>query len=162
MTLYYAKIKSSKSESAHIFWIVWLSNGKSGCLCLQNSVLISESQRHIPKSSNDRPSFQCCQKRPLFTSYILDCIFAQIGTCLERGGQSPLWGAISIERLCSTTGSSSSSPKENHSFRFSLPIHSQTGVPTKQTHHKIWSCLFDVWNENKQKLLKCAPLIKRH
>ena len=45
VTLYYAKIKSSKSKSAHIFWIGWLINEKSGCPCLRNSVLIYESPR---------------------------------------------------------------------------------------------------------------------
>ena len=43
MTLYYTKIKSSKSKSVHIFWIGWLINEKSGCLCLRNSILIYES-----------------------------------------------------------------------------------------------------------------------
>ena len=46
VTLYYAKIKSSKSKSAHIFWIGWLINEKSGCLCLRNNVLIYESLRY--------------------------------------------------------------------------------------------------------------------
>ena len=46
VTLYYAKIKSSKSKSAHIFWIGWLINQKSRCLCLGNSVLIYESLRY--------------------------------------------------------------------------------------------------------------------
>ena len=46
MALYYAKIKSSKSKSAHIFWIGWLINEKSGCPCLRNSVLIYESLRY--------------------------------------------------------------------------------------------------------------------
>ena len=46
MTLYYAKIKSSKSKSAHIFWIGWLIYEKSGCLCLRNSVPIYESLRY--------------------------------------------------------------------------------------------------------------------
>ena len=45
--LYYAKIKSSKSKSAHIFWIGWLINEKSGCPCLRNSVLIYESPRYV-------------------------------------------------------------------------------------------------------------------
>ena len=46
MTLYYSKIKSSKSKSAHTFWIGWLINEKSGCLCLRNSVLIYQSLRY--------------------------------------------------------------------------------------------------------------------
>ena len=51
MTLYYAKIKSSKSIRAHIFWIGWLINEKSGCLCLRNSVLIYESLRYTYKEA---------------------------------------------------------------------------------------------------------------
>ena len=46
MTLYYAKIKSSKSKSALIFLIGRLINEKSGCPCLRNSVLIYESPRY--------------------------------------------------------------------------------------------------------------------
>ena len=34
MTPYYAKIKSSKSKSAHIFWIGWLIKMRKVCVCV--------------------------------------------------------------------------------------------------------------------------------